>query len=155
MPFRAIAIDTIIPALKADTQESAYRAICEKAAETKEIDTNSCMKRIMEKEAQNANSLVGGGVAIPFTRSLHIQKPYSVLARLETPLACNTPDGMDIDLICLVLFPRTGTMHHLTQLARLSRALKEPSLRQKIRETQSVDTIRSLLIDPDGWMMAA
>ena len=155
MPSRAISIDTIIHDLKASSQRQAYQQLCEIAAPELGLDAAAMLRRIMEKERMNADSSVGGGVALPYTRSLKVQKSHSILARLEKPLDDLAPDGTPVHLICLTLFPRTGSMKHLTELARLSRHLKDPALQQKIINAQSPDAIRSVLMDPDGWMLAA
>ena len=150
-----VNFDYIVPKLRAMSKKQALRMICEEAAEQLHVDADAILRRILEKDTQSPNSTVGGGVALPFTRLLGMQDTFTILAPLVQPINFESPDGYPVDLMCLMLFPRNGSMTHLTQLARTSRLLKNDELRAKIREADSADAIRSLLIDPEGWMMAA
>lgn len=155
MPTSMMPINRIVSDLRASNQKQAYQTLCDIAAQDLAIDSIAALRRIMEKERASADSAMGGGVGLPFTRLLKIQKPYAILGRLQEPLDCGAPDGIPLNLICLLLFPRTNGMQHLTQIARMSRLLKDADMQQKIKMAKSEDAIRSILIDPDGWMMAA
>jgi len=84
-----------------------------------------------------------------------IQSPFTMLMTIDKPSNHETPDGSPVDLYCLLISPLSDGPIHLRRLSRLSRLMKNETLHKRIRETQDSDVIRSLLLDPEGWLMAA
>jgi PTS system nitrogen regulatory IIA component len=54
-----------------------------------------------------------------------------------------------------LLSPERDGPLHLRRLSSLSRLFKCDALVTKIKDAKDETTIRSLLIDPQGWMLAA
>lgn len=155
MSLKAIHFDRVLPDLGAASKKQVLHTLCAEAARRLPVNENELLQRLVEKDCQSANSSMGGGVAIPFTRISGLQRPYSILARLENPVPFGSPDGQPVDLVCLVLFPRDETMNHLTALARLSRLLKKKELRRQIMGARDRDFILSVLENAQDQALAA
>jgi PTS system nitrogen regulatory IIA component len=64
-------------------------------------------------------------------------------------------DDQPVNLVAFILSPETDGPLHLRRLSRTSRMLKNETLRKRLQEAKDELAIRSLLIDPEGWVLAA
>ena len=149
-----IQFDLIVPGVKAATHKQALSVMAEKSAEFLTLREKLMLDRIHGK-AELGNSAIGEGVAIPHFKMRRIQSPFTMLMTLDKEIKHETPDGASIDLYCLLISPLSDGPVHLRRLSRLSRLLKNDTLRKRIRETQDREVIQSLLMDPEGWLLAA
>jgi PTS system nitrogen regulatory IIA component len=51
-----------------------------------------------------------------------------------------------VDLMFVLLAPADAPADHLRALARVSRALRRPDLRQQLRQARTQDAVRALLV---------
>lgn len=146
--------DLIVPSTKAISHKQALLSLAQNAADFLNISEKTLHSRISDKESIS-NSAIGDGIAIPHFKMRRIQTPFTMLMTLDNEIKHETPDGAPIDIYCLLISPLNDGPIHLRRLSRLSRLLKNETLHKRIRETQDRDVIRSLLMDPEGWLMAA
>lgn len=149
-----IQFDLIVPGVKAISHKQALLTMAQKSAEFLNIREKIMIDRIFSKE-ELGNSAIGDGVAIPHLKMRRVQSPFTMLMTTNNEIRHETPDGEGLDLYCLLISPLNDGPIHLRRLSRLSRLLKNDTLRKRIRETQDHDIIQSLLMDPEGWLMAA
>lgn len=149
-----IQFDLIAPAVKALTHKQALLAMAQQAADYLNISEKILYSRLMDKEAI-ASSGIGEGVAIPHLKMRRVRVPFTMIMTLDKNVQHETPDGKPIDIYCLVISPMEDGPIHLRRLSRISRLLKNTVLHRRLRETNDRDAIQSLLIDPEGWMLAA
>ena len=149
-----IQFDLIVPGVKAISHKQALLTMAQKSAEFLNIREKIMCERISSKE-KLGNSAIGNGIAIPHFKMRRIQSPFTLLMTLHNEIKHETPDGTNIDLYCLLISPLNDGPIHLRRLSRLSRLFKNDTLRKRIRETQDPDIVHSLLMDPQGWFMAA
>lgn len=149
-----IQFNLILPKRKVTTHKQALATIAKAAAEYLTISEKTVLKRITEKE-QISSSAIGDGIAIPHARMRRVQAPFTLLMSVDTPITWETPDSAPLDLYCLLISPLSDGPVHLRRLSRLSRLLKNETLHKRIHETQDGDVIQSLLMDPEGWLLAA
>ncbi len=149
-----IQFDLIIPGIKAISHKQALATIAEHAADYLNISEKILFSRLMDKE-EIASSGIGEGVAIPHLKMRRARVPFTMMMTIDKHIRHETPDGQPIDLYCLLISPAEDGPIHLRRLSRISRLLRNESLRSRLRETNDRDVIQSLLIDPEGWMIAA
>lgn len=150
-----VDIDCILPALNAATPKQALQHLAKKAADILDVDKNAIYAALLQKEEQES-AAIGEGVAMPHAKLKSMSRPITIMARLSTPISFeNAPDNQAVDVMCLVLSPERDGPLHLRRLSRISRLLKNKELHSKIKETSDGQTIRSLLLDPEGWTLAA
>ena len=73
-----------------------------------------------------------------------------VFVRLEQPVDFDSVDDQPVDLIFALFAPKESAgVEHLRALARVSRLLRQPELRQQLRQARTGDAIHALLVqDP-------
>lgn len=150
-----IAIDAVLPTLKANSQKQALQMITEQAGADTGLPPKWLMGRLQNWENRAPCSGIGGGIAILQLTTARLNTSYIQFARLPQAIDYNAVDRMPVDLICLLLSPKTDGPVHLQRLARLSRLLRNPDLCRTLRSTDSADAIRALLTGVAGQRLAA
>ena len=149
-----IQFDLILPRSKITSHSQALLTLAKDAADYLNVSEKIINQRIHEKE-ELSSSAIGGGVAIPHIKMRRVRAPFTLLMSVDKDINHETPDNTPINLYCLLISPMSDGPIHLRRLSRLSRLLQNQTLRNRIRETQDRDVIQSLLMDPEGWLMAA
>jgi PTS system nitrogen regulatory IIA component len=106
------------------------------------------VSRILEREHE-APSTLGGGVAVPHA-IVPAAPTTAVLVTLAEPLAMETPDGVPVELV-VVLLSREGGRRHLEILAHIARLASQgmaeelsalPSAERILARLEHLETIR-------------
>ena len=71
----------------------------------------------------------------------------AAFARLAEPLEFDAVDGRPVDLVCFLLAPADCGGAHLRALARVSRVLRRPETRQRLRAAPNEDALFAILAD--------
>jgi mannitol/fructose-specific phosphotransferase system IIA component (Ntr-type) len=154
-----IAIDAILPDVVVPPKGEIRTALTARIVTDKILDNPTLSDFFASNpdilEGEFERSGIGGGVCVAALKVPMIKKSVSVLAKLRGGHGITGPDGVPIDLICLLLYPASEGPHYLRRLSRLTRMLCNRDLCAKIKETQDSETIRSLTHSPEGWMLAA
>ncbi len=152
--IKDIAIDSVLPTLKAETRKQVLLELSKEAAKHSGANAQIIYKTLCTAEEKHSSG-IGDFVAIPHAKLKNLPQAITILARLHTPVSFDSNDGQPVDIACLVLSPERDGPLHLRRLSRISRLLKNKELHNKIKETNDAQTIRMLVIAPDGWLMAA
>lgn len=73
--------------------------------------------------------------------------PRGVFARLAQPVAFDSIDERPVDIVFLLVAPEGAGADHLKALARVSRLLRDRSLVDKLRATESAEALYALLVE--------
>lgn len=149
-----IAADLILAELSANSKKQAFRAIAEEAAALFGGDAEMLFNALMDRERIGCTG-IGGGAAIPHVKVAGVDKTYSVLARLRSPVDFEAVDGAPVDIIFLLLAPaESKTTQHLKLLAQISRFLKTPETCAAIRAARELSALGALLEEWSGIQAA-
>jgi PTS system nitrogen regulatory IIA component len=118
--------------------------IADVAARVLGVDADAVLDGLLEREAAGSTG-VGQGVAIPHARIDGIERVRAIFVRLETPVAFGSVDDKPVDLLVALLAPRDASAQHLRALARVSRMMRQPELREQLRQARSADAVNVLL----------
>jgi PTS system nitrogen regulatory IIA component len=118
--------------------------IADVAARVLGVDSDAVLEGLMEREAAGSTG-VGQGVAIPHARIDGLDRVRAIFVRLETPVAFDAMDDKPVDLLVALLAPRDANAQHLRALARVSRMMRQPDLRESLRKARSADAVHVLL----------
>jgi PTS system nitrogen regulatory IIA component len=88
---------------------------------------------------------VGNGIAIPHGKLSQLDRLHGVFARLDRAIDFDSIDEQPVDLIFLLLAPETAGADHLKALARISRLLRDRSVCEKLRGTDTAEGLFALL----------
>jgi nitrogen PTS system EIIA component len=131
--------------VSAGSKRQALAVIAEIAARSFGLDAGHVLDALIERE-QAGSTGVGHGVAAPHARLEGLDRLRGVFVRLESPVDFEAVDDQPVDLIFALFAPKAATgVEHLRALARVSRVLRHPDLRQQLRQARTLDAIRALL----------
>ena len=90
---------------------------------------------------------MGNGVAIPHARLADLDRIVGVFARLEKPVDFEAADSEGVDLVFALFAPEAADANHLRALAKVSRMMRDASVREKLRATEDVAALHALLTE--------
>ena len=140
-----LAQDGIVLRGAASSKRQALHAVAEAAAHALGLDSAQVFDALMEREALGSTGL-GSGVAAPHARINGLSKVSGVLVRLDAPVAYGAVDDRPVDIMFALFAPPADGAGHLRALAAVSRALREPELRERLRQAPSPDAVRALFV---------
>ncbi len=136
----------VVSGLRPTSKKQALHLVANKAAEAKGISAEDVLKTLLERERLSSTG-VGGGVAIPHALCPGLDTITGFFFRLENGIDFDAIDDAPVDLIFLLLAPDAEGATHLRALAQVSRVLRRPDVRQKIRNAPDEAAILALLCD--------
>ena len=136
----------ILPALRATSKKQALQELAKRAAEITGQEERRIFDVLLERERLGTTG-VGHGIAIPHGKLAELDRLYGMFARLDSPVGFDAIDDQPVDLLFLLLAPADAGADHLKALARVSRLLREHSVCEKLRGSDTAEAIYALLTD--------
>jgi len=130
--------------VSAANKRQVLNVIADVAARALGVDAEAAFDGLMEREAAGSTG-VGQGVALPHARLPGLDRVRAVFVRLETPVAFGAVDDKPVDLLVALFAPPEANSQHLRALARVSRMMRQPELREQLRQARSADAIHVVL----------
>jgi PTS system nitrogen regulatory IIA component len=138
--------DAVLASVKASGKKALLAELASRAAIVFKLDERRLFDRLLERERLGSTG-IGGGIAIPHGRLSTLDKPRGLFARLVHPVDFDSIDERPVDIVFLLVAPEGAGADHLKALARVSRLLRDRSLVEKLRATESADALYALLVD--------
>ena len=113
------------------------------------------LKALHEREQLHSTG-IGDGVALPHARNALVglvDKPVIVFGRHPAGVPYGSIDGRPAQLFFLLVAP--SVTQHLAVLARISRVLRDPRLRQNLLSAQTVNQVVQIITDAESKMYAS
>ncbi len=139
-----ISLEGIVANLRATSKKQALQDLARRAADVTGEPERAVFEVLIERERLGTTG-VGNGIAIPHGKLPGLDKLYGLFARLDTPIDFDAIDEQPVDLICLLLAPESAGADHLKALARVSRLLRDRSICEKLRGSDTAEAIFALL----------
>lgn len=102
---------------------------------------------VLHEREQLGSTGIGDGVAIPHGKLKGIPQLMLAFGRSIKGLDFESMDGQPVHLFFLLLAPEDSVGIHLKTLARISKLLKNPDVRQQLLEAADADAIYQLICD--------
>lgn len=134
----------VIPTLKATSKKQALQEIAKHAAALTGLHDRAIFDTLLERERLGTTG-VGNGIAIPHGKLNQLDRLHGLFARLDRPIDFDSIDEQPVDLVFLLLAPETAGADHLKALARISRLLRDRSVCEKLRGTDTAEGLYALL----------
>jgi PTS system nitrogen regulatory IIA component len=112
-------------------------------------EKENLLNALMEREKLGSTG-IGENVAIPHAKSSEIDQIVTIFARSIKGVEFDSLDKKPVHFIYLVLAPEKSSGQHLKVLARISRLLKNKSLREAIMNASETNQIYSIIADEDS-----
>jgi mannitol/fructose-specific phosphotransferase system IIA component (Ntr-type) len=131
------------------TAQEALDALAERLSSAGVVaDAGDLARRLLEREKLGCTA-VGGGVAIPHTKSKSVGDLRLAIATLDPGADFGAADGIPVKLVFLVISPAQSPALHLQALARISRLLRVPGVRERILAAHGPEEIVAAVLDAD------
>lgn len=132
--------------LQASSKKQALQELANRAAAATGKPRRLIFDALLERERLGTTG-VGDGVAIPHGTVPGLEAVIGLFARLAKPVDFDAPDDQPVDMVFLLLAPKTSGAGHLKALARISRLLRDKAVRQKLRDCDDPKELFALLTD--------
>ena len=135
----------ISPRVGGSSKRQVLSVIADIAARSFGLPSDQVLDALLEREAAGSTG-VGHGVAVPHARLEGIERMRAVFVRLEQPVAFEAVDDQPVDLMFALFAPKGASSEHLRALARVSRLLRQPEIREQLRQAKTAEAIHLLLV---------
>ncbi|MBT3305069.1 MAG: PTS IIA-like nitrogen regulatory protein PtsN [Alphaproteobacteria bacterium] len=140
--------DGVSADLKATSKKQALQDLARRASEVSGLPERAVFDVLMERERLGTTG-VGNGIAIPHGKLPNLDQLHGFFARLNQPIDFQAIDERPVDLIFVLLAPETAGADHLKALARISRLLRDQSVCEKLRGTDSAEALYAILTETE------
>jgi nitrogen PTS system EIIA component len=156
MPELSDIIDqrSILTGVKAQTKKAALQELSQAMAKIIAVDHRIVFETLNTREKLGTTG-IGQGIAIPHGKLAGVNRVYGLFARLAQPIDYDAVDGQPVDLVFVLMAPDHAGADHLKALARISRLLRDPQTVAKLRGTETVEGLYSILTEPSATASAA
>ncbi|NLX22200.1 MAG: PTS transporter subunit EIIA [Phycisphaerae bacterium] len=123
--------------IEGDDKASALKSVVEVLRLPDGVDREFLYQVLLARESLGSTG-IGDGIAIPHVRNpviLHVTQPMVALCFLERPIEFEAIDAQPVHTLFAMISPTVRS--HLRMLSLLSFALREPSLKQLLRDQGS------------------
>jgi PTS system nitrogen regulatory IIA component len=141
-----LSLDGVIANLKATSKKQALQELAKRGATLTDLEEREIFNVLLEREKLGTTG-VGNGIAIPHGKLPDLDRLYGLFARLERPIEFDSIDDRPVDLIFLLLAPETAGAEHLKALARVSRMLRDATMCEKLRGSDTPEALFALLTE--------
>ncbi|HEY6011160.1 MAG TPA: fructose PTS transporter subunit IIA [Nitrospirota bacterium] len=142
--------DLVIDNIESTDKSGVIREFAGLLKSTSRItDEEELVRVLLEREALGSTG-IGDGVAIPHAKLHMISEMIVAFGRSEQGVEYESMDAQPVHLFFLLVTPDDKPGEHLRALARISRILKNPLLREQLRQVNGREDILKLLYEEDG-----
>ena len=117
------------------SKRQVLKELARQAAHLIGLDEQRLLDALMERERLGTTG-IGHGIAIPHAKLADLDRVVGLFARLDHPVDFEALDEQPSDLIFLLLAPHSADTESLKALARISRLLRDPAVREQLRLEQ-------------------
>ncbi len=141
-----VSTEAILSSVKATSKKQVLQEIAHRASDLYGLHCGTVVNGLVAREKLGSTAM-GSGVAIPHARLPDIDRIVGVFARLEKPVDFEAADSQGVDLVFALLAPGAADANHLRALAKVSRSMRDPGFRAKLRSTSEAETLHALMTE--------
>ncbi len=141
-----VSVDGVVADLKVSSKKQALQELSQRAAALTGLHERAIFDTLLERERLGTTG-VGVGIAIPHGKLPELDRLHGLFARLAQPIDFEAIDEQPVDLIFLLLAPESAGADHLKALARVSRLLRDNTVCDKLRGSDTAEAIYALLTE--------
>ena len=142
--------EAVIPSLKAREKLAVLEEIVTQVSSHFGFEDPQRLLEVVHARERICSTAIGEGVAIPHGKLPGLKRLYIAFARSQEGVDFDAQDGMPTHLFFLLVAPEGSTSEHLSALARLSRLVKDPSLREHLMHVQTPEEVVSIIRQKEG-----
>jgi len=141
---------SVVAELSAGNKIEVLEELCRVlAAQIPALDPDQMVGILLDRERLGSPG-VGEGVAIPHGKMENLNRLVACFGRSSNGVEFEAVDKKPVHLFFLLFAPENSAGVHLKALAKISRLLKRPSLREELLSVSSGERIYAILTGEDG-----
>ena len=142
--------DLVIEEIKATDKIGVIREFAGILQATGRVtDAGALVRVLLERESLGSTG-IGDGVAIPHGKLNFISNMVVAFGRSSRGVDFQSLDAKPVYLFFLLVTPDNKPGDHLKALARISRILKNPDLRENLKRTSDRQELKRLIYEEDS-----
>jgi PTS system nitrogen regulatory IIA component len=142
--------DLVIEEIKATDKIGVIREFAGILQATGRVtDAEALVRVLLERESLGSTG-IGDGVAIPHGKLSFISNMVVAFGRSSRGVDFQSLDAKPVYLFFLLVTPDNKPGDHLKALARISRILKNPVLRENLKRTSDRQELKRLIYEEDS-----
>jgi nitrogen PTS system EIIA component len=141
-----LAPEDVIVDLRVQQKRQLIGELGERAAVRLGSPREEIVTALLNRESLGSTGM-GSGIAIPHARIDAAAKPLGVMARLQRPIAFDAIDDAPVDLVFLLLLPKSDNADSLAALALVSRKLRSAGDVARMRRAHDTVDLYNILVD--------
>jgi fructose-specific phosphotransferase system IIA component len=127
------ALDLIVLGLAGRDKQDLLEKLVEPLLRAGRVrDTGALMNELLKRESVMSTG-IGGGIAIPHALTNDIEHLALVFGRARTPMDFQALDGQPVDLLFMLVGPKSASSVYVKLLARVSRVLQNEAFKERLR----------------------
>lgn len=126
------------------SKRQVLRELAARAAAALGLDQDRLLGALLERERLGTTG-IGHGIAIPHAKLAELDRVVGLFARLDHAVDFEAADDVPSDLIFLLLAPAEADTDSLKALARISRLVRDPTVRERLRVEQDRSAVHGIL----------
>jgi len=108
-----------------------------------QISRSQVFDSLFAREKLGSTGL-GQGVAIPHGRVKNLREGIAAFVKTQNAIPFDSPDGLPVNMIFVLLVPERATDMHLQLLAELAQMFSDKSFREQLQNTNDPAIIHQL-----------
>jgi nitrogen PTS system EIIA component len=142
--------DRILPSLTATTKKGVLEELADALVQQfNNLDRNKVIEVLVERENLGSTG-IGDNIAIPHGKLPNLDNLVLCFGRSVSGVNFDSMDGKPTHLFFLLMAPENSIGLHLKALAKISRLLKDSSIRHNLMEAVDAPAILKLLAAQDS-----
>lgn len=146
--------ERVVASLRATSKKQALQELARHASDITGLNERAIFDVLLERERLGTTG-VGNGIAIPHGKLNELDGLYGLFARVEKPVDFDSIDDDPVDLIFVLLAPEGAGADHLKALARVSRLLRDETVCEKLRGSDTPEALFAILNEQSESHQAA
>jgi len=142
--------ERVVPRLDAADKHAALRALARVFVSHDARLTEADVLRVLAEREALGSTGVGSGVAIPHGRVHGLDAMQAAIALCPEGVAFDAVDGEPARIFVALLAPDHHTGDHLKALARISRLLRDASVRERLLRAEGREALLAVVEEEDA-----
>jgi PTS system fructose-specific IIC component len=135
----------IVMDIKAKDKIEAINELVDHMVANKFVKDGEAFVKALAKRENLESTGIGDGIAIPHARTDSVKELVLAFARSPHGVDFSSIDGKPSYLIFLIASPEHKKSEYIMALAKLSRLLRKPTVREKLKNAQDPDEVLSVI----------
>jgi len=135
------AADLVATGLEAHTKDQLLEQMVGMLVRSRRVPTSDVLMQELLKREHIMSTGIGGGIALPHALSNDVRDLVMVFAHTREPIDFQALDGHPVDLVFMLVGPKSASSIYLKLLARVSRLLQNEDFKQRLRRAGTPEQV--------------